>query len=78
MPLLNIMAEFDHLVPNEASIPLNDAVSSKEKEMLVFPRTYRHICWVKIPERSLPIDFKWLRQGQVLMGKEYRDRNQET
>jgi polyhydroxyalkanoate synthase subunit PhaC len=37
MPLLNIMAEFDHLVPNEASIPLNDAVSSKEKEMVVFP-----------------------------------------
>jgi polyhydroxyalkanoate synthase len=37
MPLLNIMAEFDHLVPNEASIPLNDAVSSKEKELVVFP-----------------------------------------
>lgn len=37
MPLLNIMAEYDHLVPNEATIPLNDAVSSKEKEMVVFP-----------------------------------------
>ncbi|MCZ7358090.1 MAG: class III poly(R)-hydroxyalkanoic acid synthase subunit PhaC [Candidatus Methanoperedens sp.] len=37
MPLLNIMAEFDHLVPNEASKPLNDAVSSSDKEMLVFP-----------------------------------------
>jgi len=36
MPLLNVMAEFDHLVPNEASIPLNDAVSSKDKETLIF------------------------------------------
>ena len=37
MPLLNVMAETDHLVPNAASIPLNDAVSSEDKEMLVFP-----------------------------------------
>jgi polyhydroxyalkanoate synthase len=37
MPLLNVMAEFDHLVPNEASIPLNDAVSSTEKETIIFP-----------------------------------------
>jgi polyhydroxyalkanoate synthase len=36
MPLLNVMAETDHLVPNAASIPLNDAVSSEDKEMLVF------------------------------------------
>lgn len=37
MPLLNVMAEFDHLVPNEASIPLLDAVSSTEKETMIFP-----------------------------------------
>jgi len=37
MPLLNIMAEFDHLVPNDSSKPLSDAVSSSDKEMLVFP-----------------------------------------
>jgi polyhydroxyalkanoate synthase len=37
MPLLNIMAEFDHLVPNDASKPLSDAVSSKDKATLVFP-----------------------------------------
>ncbi|MCE8423626.1 MAG: class III poly(R)-hydroxyalkanoic acid synthase subunit PhaC [Candidatus Methanoperedens sp.] len=37
MPLLNVMAEFDHLVPNDASIPLNDAVSSTDKETLIFP-----------------------------------------
>ncbi|MFZ3059625.1 MAG: class III poly(R)-hydroxyalkanoic acid synthase subunit PhaC [Candidatus Methanoperedens sp.] len=37
MPLLNVMAEFDHLVPNDASKPLSDAVSSSDKETLVFP-----------------------------------------
>ncbi len=37
MPLLNVMAEADHLVPNEASIPLTHAVSSQDKETLIFP-----------------------------------------
>jgi polyhydroxyalkanoate synthase len=37
MPLLNAMAEFDHLVPTEASKPLTEAVSSLDKETLVFP-----------------------------------------
>jgi polyhydroxyalkanoate synthase len=37
MPLLNVMAEFDHLVPNDASKPLSDAVSSSDKETFVFP-----------------------------------------
>ncbi|NJD77322.1 MAG: class III poly(R)-hydroxyalkanoic acid synthase subunit PhaC [Candidatus Methanoperedens sp.] len=37
MPLLNVMAETDHLVPNDASLPLNDAVSSEDKETMVFP-----------------------------------------
>ena len=32
MPLLNVMAETDHLVPNDASKPLNDAVSSEDQE----------------------------------------------
>src|SRR3972149_10285596 len=37
MPLLNVMAEFDHLVPNDASKPLTEAVSSSDKKTLVFP-----------------------------------------
>lgn len=37
MPLLNVMAEFDHLVPNDASKPLIDAVSSSDKETFMFP-----------------------------------------
>jgi polyhydroxyalkanoate synthase len=67
MPLLNVMAEFDHLVPNDASIPLGDAVSSKDKATLVFPtghigifvgsKSQKEVCpriaaWLK--PRSLP------------------------
>lgn len=37
MPLLNVMGEFDHLVPVAASMPLNDAVASTDKETMVFP-----------------------------------------
>ena len=37
MPLLNVMAQFDHLVPNDASRPISDAVASTEKETMVFP-----------------------------------------
>jgi len=37
MPLLNVMAEFDHLVPTDTSKSLNEAVSSSDKETLVFP-----------------------------------------
>ena len=37
MPLLNIMAQFDHLVPNDSSLPLTGAVSSTDKETFVFP-----------------------------------------
>ncbi len=37
MPLLNVFAEHDHLVPPSSSKPLNDLVSSKDKEMISFP-----------------------------------------
>lgn len=61
MPLLNIMAEFDHLVPNEATIPLNDAVSSKEKEMLVFPTGHIGIfVGSKSQKEVCPSISKWL------------------
>lgn len=67
MPLLNVMAEFDHLVPTDASVPLNDAVSSSDKETLIFPtghigifvgsKSQKEVCpgiarWLK--PRSLP------------------------
>ena len=37
IPLLNIMAKYDNFIPNESSIPLNDAVSSADKTMAIFP-----------------------------------------
>jgi polyhydroxyalkanoate synthase len=37
MPLLNVMAQYDHLVSNDQSIPLNDAVSSTDKDIYIFP-----------------------------------------
>jgi polyhydroxyalkanoate synthase len=37
MPVLNIYAEQDHLVPPSMSIPLMDHVASKDKHMLSFP-----------------------------------------
>jgi polyhydroxyalkanoate synthase subunit PhaC len=37
MPLLNVFAEQDHLVPPSSSKPLNDAVGSKDKDMISFP-----------------------------------------
>lgn len=61
MPLLNIMAEYDHLVPNEATIPLNDAVSSKEKEMIIFPTGHIGIfVGSKSQKEVCPSISKWL------------------
>jgi polyhydroxyalkanoate synthase len=37
MPLLNIYAEQDHLVPPSSTKPLNDAVSSKDETLFAFP-----------------------------------------
>ena len=36
IPLLNIVAEEDHLVSSECSVPLNDAVSSTDKRLMRF------------------------------------------
>ncbi len=37
MPVLNVFAEQDHLVPPSASRPLNDAISSKDNDIVSFP-----------------------------------------
>lgn len=37
MPLLNVFAEHDNLVPPECSRPLTDLVSSQDKKMISFP-----------------------------------------
>jgi len=89
MPLLNIMAEFDHLVPNDASKPLMDAVSSSDKETLVFPtghigifvgsKSQKEVCpgiarWLK--PRSAPMEEK---SGQVRESKfEHKRKNRKS
>lgn len=37
MPLLSIVAQYDHLVPKESSMGFNDLVPSKDKKMIMFP-----------------------------------------
>ncbi|TYL39419.1 class III poly(R)-hydroxyalkanoic acid synthase subunit PhaC [Natronococcus pandeyae] len=37
MPVLQIVAEYDHLIPPEASKPFNEAVSSDDTEIMEFP-----------------------------------------
>jgi polyhydroxyalkanoate synthase len=37
MPLLSLVAKYDHLVPPESSMSFNDLVASKDKDMIVFP-----------------------------------------
>jgi polyhydroxyalkanoate synthase len=37
MPLLSLVAKYDHLVPKESSMSFNDLVSSRDKDMIVFP-----------------------------------------
>jgi polyhydroxyalkanoate synthase len=37
MPLLSIVAQYDHLVPKESSLSFNDLVPSKDKKMILFP-----------------------------------------
>ena len=70
MPLLNVMAEFDHLVPNDASKPLSDAVSSIDKETLVFPTGHIGIfVGSKSQKEVCPKIAAWLKPRSLLNGK---------
>ncbi|WP_129596689.1 class III poly(R)-hydroxyalkanoic acid synthase subunit PhaC [Anaerophilus nitritogenes] len=66
MPLLNIYAKYDHLVPPSASIPLNDHVSSKDKEM--YEVSVGHIGMYvssKSQKEVAPRIAKWIQQKSV-------------
>ena len=63
MSLLNVMAEYDHLVPNDASTPLNDVVSSTDKEILKFPTGHIGIfVGSKSQKEVCPKIAEWLKQ----------------
>ncbi|MFZ3170160.1 MAG: class III poly(R)-hydroxyalkanoic acid synthase subunit PhaC [Candidatus Methanoperedens sp.] len=69
MPLLNVMAEFDHLVPNNASKPLSDAVSSTDKETLIFPTGHIGIfVGSKSQKEVCPKIAAWLKPRSFLNG----------
>jgi polyhydroxyalkanoate synthase len=70
MPVLNVMAEFDHLVPNDASIPLSEAVSSTDKDTLVFPTGHIGIfVGSKSQKEVCPKIATWLKPRSSLNGK---------
>ncbi|MDO8726580.1 MAG: class III poly(R)-hydroxyalkanoic acid synthase subunit PhaC [Candidatus Methanoperedens sp.] len=70
MPVLNVMAEFDHLVPNDASIPLSDAISSSDKDTMVFPTGHIGIfVGSKSQKEVCPKIAAWLKLRSDLNGK---------
>lgn len=70
MPLLNVMAEFDHLVPTDASKPLTDAVSSSDKETLIFPTGHIGIfVGSKSQKEVCPKIAAWLKPRSFINGK---------
>ncbi len=70
MPLLNVMAEFDHLVPTDASKPLSGAVSSSDTETLVFPTGHIGIfVGSKSQKEVCPKIAAWLKPRSLGNGK---------
>ena len=62
MPLLNIYATEDHLVPPSASIPLNDFVGSKDKTLYKFPGGHIGVFVGSRSQKELaPAINKWLK-----------------
>ncbi len=63
IPLLNIVGEQDDLTPPASSIPLNNAVSSKDKQLLRFPVGHVELCIsAEAHEKLWPQAVKWLQQ----------------
>ncbi len=61
MPLMNIYAASDHLVPPSATIPLNDLVGSRDKELYKFPGGHIGVFTGRRSQKELtPTIFDWL------------------
>jgi len=62
-PLLNIYATEDHLVPPSATIPLNDAVGSKDKELYKFQGGHIGVFVGGRSQKELaPAVYSWLKK----------------
>ncbi len=63
MPVLNVFAEEDHLVPPSSSRPLNELISSKDKDIIAFPGGHIGIyVSSKAQNEVAPAIAKWLRK----------------
>jgi polyhydroxyalkanoate synthase len=63
MPLLNVFAEQDHLVPPASSKPLNDAVASTDKDTISFPGGHIGIYVSSRSQKDVaPSVAKWLNE----------------
>jgi polyhydroxyalkanoate synthase len=61
MPVLNIYATEDHLVPPAATIPLNDHIGSKDHELYKFPGGHIGVFVGNRSQKELaPAVAKWL------------------
>ncbi|MDQ6723690.1 MAG: class III poly(R)-hydroxyalkanoic acid synthase subunit PhaC [Thermoproteota archaeon] len=61
IPLLNIVAEADHLVTPECSIPLNNLVSSSDKSLMSFPTGHVGLIASGFSQKTvLPKIVKWI------------------
>jgi polyhydroxyalkanoate synthase len=63
MPLLNVYASSDHIVPPQATVPLNDYAASKDKTLLEIPGGHIGIFVGAKAQRELaPKIAEWLKQ----------------
>ncbi|MGH7806964.1 MAG: class III poly(R)-hydroxyalkanoic acid synthase subunit PhaC, partial [Thermodesulfobacteriota bacterium] len=63
-PVLNLVAEHDHLVPPASSTVLNDLISSKDKETIVFPTGH-----IGMSVSSKSLKDLWPRVGEWLIAR---------
>ncbi|MBU2559873.1 class III poly(R)-hydroxyalkanoic acid synthase subunit PhaC [archaeon] len=67
MPVLNVYAEYDHLVPPDSSKPLTDAISSKDKDILAIPSGHIGIfVGSKSQKVVCPEIVKWLKPRSTI------------
>jgi polyhydroxyalkanoate synthase len=66
MPLLNIIAEQDHLVPPSSSQPLNTCISSKDNDTIIFPGGHIGLfVSTKSQKEVAPKVIEWLKQRSL-------------
>jgi len=71
MPLLSLIAQYDHLVPPESSMSFNDLVPSKDKERIVFPTGHIGLSVSSATRAKLwPRVAEWLRERSATKKQE--------